>query len=77
MFYVVSAEPVMGLDRPREKIIDGRVRRVFQLASETHPIDMNGRAGLQPFSLQTEFDFVPIQDEGGLCRPCHAPLPVK
>ena len=77
MFYVIGAEPVIGLDRPRKKIINGRVRRVFQLAGETHPIDMDSRAGLQAFSLQAKFDFIAIKDEGRLGRPCHAPLPVK
>ena len=76
MFFVVGAEPVMGLDRPRKKIIDGRVGSVFQLAGETHPIDMDSRAGLQAFSLQAKFDFIAIKNEGRLDRPGHTPLPV-
>ena len=77
MLLVIGAEPVMGLDRPREKIVNGRIRSVSQLAGEAHPIDMNSGASLQAFSLEAQFDFVAVKDEGRLGRPGHTPLPVK
>ena len=77
MLLVIGAEPVMGLDRPREKIVNGRIRSISQLAGEAHPIDMNSGASLQAFSLQAKFDLIAIKDEGRLGRPGHTPLPVK
>ena len=60
-----------------KKVINSRGRSCAEVAGEAHPIDMNSGASLQAFSLQAQFDFVAVKDEGRLCRPGHTPLPVK